>query len=336
MERRWGKNFTELLSNAFRQEERRCVCWIVIGLQSPRAACIDAASKLQTSRQKRSRAAELGEAFRFESKVRVRVSAQRGKRFSDGMDLRSAGGIDALGVNCLIAEDQLPSGTLTAPGPMVYGICYCLLSKQQWLVELKVADSKTLTEKEREKLFAKLDEANDFIGWALQVLSPNLISNTMQQRTKYNLNALSHDAAIGLIQYALDSGVQVKEVYVDTVGPAEKYEAKLKERFPGLEVTVRSKADSLFPIVSAASICAKVARDRIVQSWKFVEDLGDISMDYGSGYPNDPKTKDWLDKQLDPVFGFPQFVRFSWSTAQVILDSRAVPVHWYVTNGNAS
>ncbi len=31
-------------------------------------------------------------------------------------------------------------------------------------------------------------------------------------RTKYNLNALSHDTAIGLVQYALDSGVQLKEV----------------------------------------------------------------------------------------------------------------------------
>ncbi|XP_041032862.1 ribonuclease H2 subunit A [Carcharodon carcharias] len=228
--------------------------------------------------------------------------------------------------DCCLGIDEAGRGPVL--GPMVYGICYCLLSKHQQLEELKVADSKTLTEKEREKLFAKLNEANDFIGWAVQVLSPNVISTTMQQRTKYNLNALSHDAAIGLIQYALDSGVQVKEVYVDTVGPAEKYEAKLKERFPGLEVTVRSKADSLFPIVSAASICAKVARDHAVQSWKFVEDLSDINMDYGSGYPNDPKTKDWLEKQMDPVFGFPQFVRFSWSTAQVILDARAVPVHW--------
>lgn len=31
-------------------------------------------------------------------------------------------------------------------------------------------------------------------------------------RTKYNLNALSHDTAIGLVQFALDSGVQLKEV----------------------------------------------------------------------------------------------------------------------------
>lgn len=31
-------------------------------------------------------------------------------------------------------------------------------------------------------------------------------------RTKYNLNSLSHDTAIGLVQFALDSGVQLKEV----------------------------------------------------------------------------------------------------------------------------
>ncbi|MEE6509512.1 hypothetical protein FKM82_026595 [Ascaphus truei] len=167
-----------------------------------------------------------------------------------------------------------------------------------------------------------------FIGWAVHILSPNVISTSMQQRAKYNLNALSHDTAIGLIQYALDSGVQLMEVFVDTVGPAEKYQEKLKKLFPELDVTVRPKADSLFPVVSAASICAKVARGRVVKGWKFVEDLGDIDTDYGSGYPNDPKTKTWLSQHLDPVFGYPQFVRFSWSTAQSILESKAAPVYW--------
>ncbi|XP_062304416.1 ribonuclease H2 subunit A [Osmerus eperlanus] len=228
--------------------------------------------------------------------------------------------------DCCLGIDEAGRGPVL--GPMVYGICFCPVSKKEDLKDLKVADSKTLTEAEREHLFSKVDEAKSFVGWALQILSANTISNSMLQRAKYNLNALSHDAAIGLVQFALDNGVQLKEVFVDTVGPAEKYQDKLSQRFPGVEVTVRPKADSLFPIVSAASICAKVARDHAVKDWNFSEDLGDVDTDYGSGYPGDPKTKAWMAKYLDPVFGYPQFVRFSWSTAQTLLDSKAVPVHW--------
>ncbi|XP_042559925.1 ribonuclease H2 subunit A [Clupea harengus] len=228
--------------------------------------------------------------------------------------------------DCCLGIDEAGRGPVL--GPMVYGICFCPVSKKDELKALKVADSKTLTEEQRESLFVNLDEAKSFVGWALQVISPNTISTSMLQRMKYNLNALSHDAAIGLVQFALDSGVQLKEVFVDTVGPAEKYQDKLSQRFPGIEVTVRPKADSLFPIVSAASICAKVARDHAVKGWKFLEDLGKVDTEYGSGYPGDPKTKSWLLNYLDPVFGYPQFVRFSWSTAQTLLDSNAVPVHW--------
>ncbi|CAM9801011.1 ribonuclease H2 subunit A [Lampetra fluviatilis] len=218
-------------------------------------------------------------------------------------------------------------------GPMVYGICYCLVSKKSALEKIKVADSKTLSEKEREQLFEQLNgEASSFVGWALQILSPNYISTCMQRRTKYNLNALSHDAAIDLIQHAIDTGVNVQEVFVDTVGPADKYQQKLSARFPGISVTVSAKADALFPVVSAASICAKVARDRCISRWKFVENLDDaaasVAADVGSGYPNDPKTKSWLRSYCDPVFGFPQLVRFSWSTATTLLQELATPVTW--------
>uniref|UniRef100_A0A8C6MVU4 Ribonuclease n=1 Tax=Mus spicilegus TaxID=10103 RepID=A0A8C6MVU4_MUSSI len=227
---------------------------------------------------------------------------------------------------CVLGVDEAGRGPVL--GPMVYAICYCPLSRLADLEALKVADSKTLTENERERLFAKMEEDGDFVGWALDVLSPNLISTSMLGRVKYNLNSLSHDTAAGLIQYALDQNVNVTQVFVDTVGMPETYQARLQQRFPGIEVTVKAKADSLFPVVSAASIFAKVARDKAVKNWQFVENLQDLDSDYGSGYPNDPKTKAWLRKHVDPVFGFPQFVRFSWSTAQAILEKEAEDVTW--------
>ncbi|XP_059689068.1 ribonuclease H2 subunit A [Gavia stellata] len=227
---------------------------------------------------------------------------------------------------CALGVDEAGRGPVL--GPMVYGICYCPVEKLEELEALGVADSKTLSEGERERRFGLLEAASDVLGWALHVLPPDHISACMQQRPKYNLNELSQDTAEGLIQFALDSGVQVAEVFVDTVGLADKYEARLRQRFPGLGVTVRPKADGLFPVVSAASICAKVARDRAVKHWKFAEDLGDIDRDYGSGYPNDPKTKEWLRRHLEPVFGFPQLVRFSWGTARELLQRGGVPVKW--------
>ncbi|RMB93813.1 hypothetical protein DUI87_29805 [Hirundo rustica rustica] len=227
---------------------------------------------------------------------------------------------------CVLGVDEAGRGPVL--GPMVYAICYCPEEKLPELEALGVADSKTLSEAERERRFGLLEAAGDWVGWALQVLPPDHISACMQQRAKYNLNELSHDTAAELIQFAIDSGVQVAQVFADTVGPADKHEARLRRRFPGLGVTVRPKADALFPTVSAASICAKVARDRAVLHWNFVEKLGDPDRDYGSGYPNDPKTKEWLRRNLHPIFGFPQLVRFSWGTAQTLLQQGGVPVHW--------
>ena len=50
----------------------------------------------------------------------------------------------------------------------------------------------------------------------------------------------------------------IAQVYVDTVGDPSKYQQKLQSIFPGIKIVVAKKADSLYPIVSAASIMAKV------------------------------------------------------------------------------
>lgn len=61
---------------------------------------------------------------------------------------------------------------------------------------------------------------------------------------------------------------------------------KLSEIFPEYKITVAKKADAIYPIVSAASICAKVSRDRALKVWTFQEGVEATPDDFGSGYPN--------------------------------------------------
>ncbi|KAL3243489.1 hypothetical protein MRX96_020549 [Rhipicephalus microplus] len=226
---------------------------------------------------------------------------------------------------CILGVDEAGRGPVL--GPMVYGIAYCPLSAESQLKELGFADSKTLTEEKREELL-KAVEKTSFLGYMVEVIPPSVISGHMLDVTKYSLNAISHDSAIGLIRQALEDGVQVAQVYVDTVGPPEKYQEKLQALFPDIKVTVAKKADATYPIVSAASICAKVARDHAIQSWEFPEGINVKAEEYGSGYPNDPVTKKFLLENMDNVFGFPSLVRFSWSTAEKLLEDNAAAVMW--------
>ncbi|CAF2409409.1 unnamed protein product [Rotaria sp. Silwood2] len=210
-------------------------------------------------------------------------------------------------------------------GPMVYSAFFCDEDHLSILNDLGCADSKQLTEEIRSSIFAKYEEHKNYLGFILKVLSPHMISTCMLRRDKYNLNDISHDAALELIQLVLDQGVNVKQVFVDTVGDPDKYANKIRSRYPKLTITVSKKADSLYPIVSASSICAKVVRDQIVQNWKFHEfEEEKQSIKYGSGYPNDPQTKRFLTESIDKIFGFPKFVRFSWSTASTIIENKLI------------
>jgi len=76
----------------------------------------------------------------------------------------------------------------------------------------------------------------------LKVLSPHMISTCMLRRDKYNLNNMSHDAALELIQLVLDQGVNVTQIFVDTVGDPDKYANKIRSRFPKIKITVSKKS----------------------------------------------------------------------------------------------
>lgn len=227
---------------------------------------------------------------------------------------------------CILGIDEAGRGPVL--GPMVYGTCYVPRSQEAKLRTMGCMDSKMLTEGKRDILFSKLNDASSYCGWGITVLPPSWICESQLKRCKYNLNTISHDTAMGLIQGVIDLGVNLVAVYLDTVGIPEKYRDLIKSRFPQLEVTVEKKADATYPCVSAASIAAKVSRDIIVKRWQFPEGVSPPSGGYGSGYPADPNTKKFLTQTFDPVFGFASFVRFSWSTISVILDDKAHSVRW--------
>jgi hypothetical protein len=64
------------------------------------------------------------------------------------------------------------------------------------------------------------------------------------------------------------------------------------------------------------STVAKVVRDRMITNWKFTEPkLNECNhpRNFGSGYPSDPTCKDWIHQNMiDPIFAYPDVVRFSW------------------------
>ena len=213
---------------------------------------------------------------------------------------------------------------------MVYGIAFCPISKQKLLKDLGCADSKQLTEDQRDEIFINAnqkDYSTESVGWAVDIISPNDISSSMFRRVKRSLNQVSMESAIALIKRAIELEVNVAEVYVDTVGPPEKYQAKLQLIFPEIKITVAKKADSTYPIVSLASICAKVTRDHALKVWKFREGIEIPEEGIGSGYPGDPVTKRFL-HNIEPVFGYPRIVRFSWSTATNALQDKAFDVEF--------
>jgi len=213
-------------------------------------------------------------------------------------------------------------------GPMVYGSCFWPVKIKKELAKLGFADSKALKEQERDDLFHKIKEVNEkYLGFAVTVLDPEYISNRMLQKEKFSLNKISHETAIKLIESALNRGINVTHCYLDTVGPTEYYRDLLKNHFknshPHVKFTVAEKAESKYPVVAAASICAKVTRDAALKEWKFREKIpGGGTFEFGSGYPGDEKTVNWLKAHRDPVFGFPDLVRFSWKTCETMINEK--------------
>jgi ribonuclease H2 subunit A len=205
-------------------------------------------------------------------------------------------------------------------------------------------DSKVLTPQVRSNLMRKLCTKDTDLyeagGWATRLLSAQDISAHMLSPSVYNLNAQAMDATIDLIKGVLTQGVNVKEIYIDTIGRPEIYQKKLERIWPTIQITVATKADSLYPVVSAASVCAKVTRDAALdvtyepyqtRNTEANEDA-EVKVAWGSGYPSDARTSTWLKQNMDPLFGWGNETRFSWGTAKELLEGKKadVTIDWPV------
>lgn len=229
---------------------------------------------------------------------------------------------DAAG--CIMGIDEAGRGPTL--GPMVYGAAFCEASYETEMANRAFADSKTLKEEKREQLFSSIEQ-DDIIGFAIESISAAEISAQMLQPERNSLNVIANNATFGLITTVEGMGYKLDKVLVDTVGDATTHRERLERRFPHIAFVVCPKADALYPIVSAASIVAKVTRDRELKQYEFPERL-DISRDFGCGYPSDPATKAWMKQTLHPVFGFPQLARFSWQPAARAMEESGPAVQW--------
>jgi ribonuclease H2 subunit A len=202
-------------------------------------------------------------------------------------------------------------------GPMIYACAYCPVDKQETYRKRGYRDSKDVKPAERDRLFAALLDDPD-VGFRSRIISAEEISNSNYSHTENrNLNEVSYDAATGLIRDFLATGIDLAELYVDALGNCVTYRATLLRLFPSIRtIVVESKADANYPIVSVASIVAKALRDGITESLPFKERDIAIDRNYGNGYPLTPAVKEWLMRNLDPVFGFPSAVRFNWGPVE--------------------
>ena len=236
---------------------------------------------------------------------------------------------------CVLGIDEAGRGPVL--GPMVYGLFYLPLVAHTSLLKETHAfmDSKTLTPTVRSSLMRTLctttSDLHAQCGWATRVMSARDIGAGMLHPTGgYNLNAQAMDATISLIKEVFELGVNLQEIYIDTIGRPQTYQEKLQRIFPATKIVVAKKADSIYPCVSAASVVAKVTRDAALEvCFQAYEGEGkEVGQGWGSGYPSDQRTVGWLKDNVDGVFGWPGECRFSWGTAKDLLEKEGKKVEW--------
>jgi len=193
-------------------------------------------------------------------------------------------------------------------GPMVLcGICFNK-SKISFLSEIGVKDSKKLSTKKRTELARILK--NNCHSHKIVVVSPQEIDE--REIKKITLNRLEELKMAEII-----NDLKPDIIFIDAADVNERRYGKSIERllnYSPKKIISKHKADDIYPIVSAGSIVAKDKRDAII------EELNEKYGNFGSGYPSDVRTIEFLRNFVKRNKKAPKFARKSWNTTKKILN----------------
>jgi ribonuclease HII len=202
-------------------------------------------------------------------------------------------GIDEAGRGCVV-------GPLVIAGVLIADKNLHILN---WL---GVKDSKMLSPKKREFIAAEIVHLAE--KHVTVKVTPKEIDRVVESnRRMHKLNRLEAETMAQII-----SVLKPDDVYVDAADVnEERFKHHIQESLTvKTKITSRHKSDKIYPIVSAASIIAKVERDKEIAALKA------IFGDFGSGYLTDQKTTLFLKNWLRVHPEYPDCVRKSWKPAK--------------------
>ncbi len=196
-------------------------------------------------------------------------------------------------------------------GPVLGPMCVAGLlldeNKLDTLAQIGVRDSKLLSASRREVLSSQIKNIADKY-YVLEV-SPLQIDGLRKVMT---MNEIMVACYVKVLEE-----LRPDHAYVDAADViAARFGENIMKRYSGkIKITSEHEADKKYPVVSAASILAKVQRDELVRQ------IGkNIGSDIGSGYPSDPKTISFLEEWIRENGTLPDFARNSWETAKRLLE----------------
>lgn len=198
-------------------------------------------------------------------------------------------------------------------GPMCIGGVMIDGDKESTLKNLGVADSKKLSPKKRSQLAGQIEKYSEKV-FVLEISAQQID----ELRTLMSMNDIMVLAFSKVLEElhpetAYADAADVKEERFG-VRLLEEYRKNNPEKADNMTIVSKHRADASYPIVSAASIVAKVRRDQLIEDLKT-----EHGVDFGSGYPSDPKTKKFLADWYGEHGELPDYVRHSWKTAENVI-----------------